>query len=165
MRFLGQIDLEETDISLIHNRRQLLLIFLCTNYPLNAGTCDEWDPDLGGNAAKLVPKTDLVKLSAPCSDEEFILDETKIRLENCDDSPEHYFKVSYESQFDGYGVCGKLGGEPSWTQDDQTPICTCGTNMTFVAQIDWIGDFEIFSLGYVFVCSVCQDQAKFLIQP
>ncbi len=35
------------------------------------------------------------------------------------------------------GLRTKLGGEPDWIQDDETPACEpCGDPMSFVAQID-----------------------------
>ena len=38
---------------------------------------------------------------------------------------------------DNLGLRTKLGGQPEWIQDDETPACPeCGTLMTFVAQID-----------------------------
>ena len=37
------------------------------------------------------------------------------------------------------GMRTKLGGEPDWVQDFETPACVeCGNDMTFVAQIDSI---------------------------
>ena len=36
-----------------------------------------------------------------------------------------------------YGLRSKLGGKPSWEQNDETPICkSCKTPMTFIGQID-----------------------------
>ena len=38
---------------------------------------------------------------------------------------------------DNLGLRTKLGGEPGWIQDDETPACAnCGSTMVFVAQID-----------------------------
>lgn len=35
------------------------------------------------------------------------------------------------------GLRSKLGGDPDWIQEDETPACeSCGEPMTFVAQID-----------------------------
>ncbi|KAI9130647.1 hypothetical protein ON05_023000 [Acaryochloris sp. CCMEE 5410] len=160
MHFIGQIDLEETKIPVVEERHQILLFFICTNYPLYAGSCNEWDPDFGGNAAILVPKTNLLELNAPCNDEEFLLDETSVLLEGCDDSSEYYCNAYNKSD----DLCGKIGGEPCWIQYDTTPVCSCGARMTFIAQIEHTGDFEFYECGYVFVCPVCQDQAKFLYQ-
>lgn len=40
---------------------------------------------------------------------------------------------------DHLGMRTKLGGEPDWVQDFETPACVeCGNDMTFVAQIDSI---------------------------
>ena len=74
-----------------------------------------------------------------------------------------------------YGLRSKLGGEPNWEQNDETPQCpSCGEEMTFVAQIDSINhdtesnphhidclsDEQKFMFGdvgmiYVFFCFDC----------
>jgi hypothetical protein len=42
---------------------------------------------------------------------------------------------------DSRGCRTKLGGEPDWVQNDNTPECSCcGQAMTFVAQIDSIAE-------------------------
>ena len=54
------------------------------------------------------------------------------------------------------GTRHRLGGEPSWVQDDRTPRCPqCQQPMTFYGQLDSIGDaFNIADCGliYVFLC-------------
>jgi len=52
----------------------------------------------------------------------------------------------------------RIGGEPEWIQADQTPACSCGSQMDFYAQLDSIGDkFCLADCGmiYVFVCWAC----------
>lgn len=40
------------------------------------------------------------------------------------------------------GLCTKLGGEPDWIEEPETPICdSCEMEMSFVAQIDSIEHF------------------------
>ena len=40
---------------------------------------------------------------------------------------------------DALGLRSKLGGEPTWIQEDETPTCpACRTEMTFIGQIDSI---------------------------
>src|ERR1043166_6013940 len=65
-------------------------------------------------------------------------------------------------------VVGKLGGRPLWVQADETPKCSCGRKMTFVAQLE--GDaggginFGDTGTGYAFACPRCKAKAKFLWQ-
>ncbi|MBN3880621.1 MULTISPECIES: DUF1963 domain-containing protein [unclassified Nostoc] len=160
MQFIGQIDLEETAIKEVCERKQLLLIFMCTNNP---GMCDEWDADLGGNAGILVDKTNLTSLEAPCDKEEFLLEETLLTLDECNDSADTYCQFFNQSQNQ---VCGKIGGEPLWIQTDETPICSCGARMTFVVQLEHSAEVQFgdAGAGYGFVCLVCQQRAKFLFQ-
>lgn len=160
MQFIGQIDLEETAIKEVSERKQLLLIFMCTNNP---GGCDEWDADLGGNAAILVSKTNQTSLEAPCDKEEFLLEETLLTLDECDDSAYTYCQILNQPQNQ---VCGKIGGEPVWIQADETPICTCGARMTFIFQLQYSAEIQFGDAGsgYGFVCLVCQQRAKFLWQ-
>src|SRR3954447_20566627 len=50
----------------------------------------------------------------------------------------------------------RLGGDPEWQQEDETPACRqCGQKMTFYGQLDSIGDDFVLAdcgLVYVFVC-------------
>ncbi|GGN23386.1 hypothetical protein GCM10011609_76180 [Lentzea pudingi] len=63
-------------------------------------------------------------------------------------------------------VLGRLGGEPDWLQDDETPACpTCATRMTFAAQLEEGYDFSTAAnfggggRGYVFHCRPCGNAA------
>ena len=67
---------------------------------------------------------------------------------------------------DNLGKRTKLGGEPDWIQDDETPVCPlCGQEMSLVAQIDSIDYTDYRSNGpylfgdvgmlYVFYCLDC----------
>ena len=65
------------------------------------------------------------------------------------------------------GKRSKLGGEPDWIQNDETPKCPhCKKHMEFVAQIDSIGYtgsasttgecmFGDVGMIYVFFCKKC----------
>jgi hypothetical protein len=161
MQFIGQIALEETAIPVICERKQLLLLLMCTNDP---GMCCEWETDSGGNAAILVSKTNLTSLKAPWDKEGFWLEERALSLERCDDSADAYCELFNQAHEE---VCGKIGGEPLWIQQEEIPTCRCGATMTFVAQLEHSGEVQFgdgSGSGYVFVCSVCQDQAKFFSQ-
>ena len=49
------------------------------------------------------------------------------------------------------GCRSKLGGEPTWIQDEDTPKCAhCGRPMVFVAQLDSIGHRQKDAEGYMF---------------
>jgi hypothetical protein len=65
------------------------------------------------------------------------------------------------------GTRHRLGGEPTWVQDDQTPVCSqCHLPMTFYGQLDSINDdFNIADCGLIYVF-VCFDdyEAKALVQ-
>jgi hypothetical protein len=59
----------------------------------------------------------------------------------------------------------RLGGEPDFLQKPQIPICSCGKQMTFYAQLDSINDeFVLADCGmiYVFVCFDCFDTKSIL---
>ncbi|HET8629414.1 MAG TPA: hypothetical protein VFL91_18500 [Thermomicrobiales bacterium] len=53
----------------------------------------------------------------------------------------------------------RLGGEPQFIQDEETPMCpSCRQRMTFYGQLDSIGDdYNIADCGviYVFLCFDC----------
>ncbi|HYN23141.1 MAG TPA: hypothetical protein VE078_19435, partial [Thermoanaerobaculia bacterium] len=59
------------------------------------------------------------------------------------------------------GKRSKLGGEPAWIENDDTPRCTdCQQTMTFYGQLDSIGDaINLADCGmiYVFVCFDCYE--------
>lgn len=60
----------------------------------------------------------------------------------------------------------KIGGSPDYQQRREVPKCpSCGTDMTFYAQIDSVGDALILAdcgLVYVFVCFDCFQTASFI---
>jgi hypothetical protein len=166
MQFLAQIALHETDISPLRERQQVLLIFQCQNDP---GMCDEWDADAGGNLAVLQPASNTVPVAPP--DGPTSLDgESKVLPVDYDDTvTEETPDDSYCSRIDSdSSVLGKTGGVPLWIQGDETPNCSCGERMKFVAQLEDRGgggmNFGDAGAGYVFVCESCDVSAKFLWQ-
>lgn len=59
----------------------------------------------------------------------------------------------------------QLGGEPTFLQKPQLPICSCGKQMTFYGQLDSINDeFVLADCGivYVFVCFDCFETKSIL---
>ena len=59
----------------------------------------------------------------------------------------------------------RLGGEPTFVQKPQFPICTCGKRMTFYGQLDSINDeFILADCGiiHVFVCFDCFETKSIL---
>jgi len=178
MQFLAQIRLADTGVASLTGRDQLLLVFQCQNDP---GMCDEWEPDAGGNAAVIVPASDLVPLSPPAlSAKERKGDvggpttlETAqtIRATDYDDSRQsEYDDDAYVEalQKKGAAVVGKLGGRPVWVQGDETPKCSCGRKMVLVAQLECSAgggiNFGDAGSGYAFACPRCKGKAKFLWQ-
>jgi len=178
MQFVAQILLPDTGIESLVDREQLLLLFQCQNAP---GMCDEWDPDAGGNAALVISTTDAVVLSPPALT-------PKERKEGRDGptglgKPQAITAADYDdtrqAEFDddayvealqkkGTAVIGKLGGRPVWIQADETPKCSCGRKMVFVAQIESRAgggiNFGDHGTGYAFICARCKNRAKFLWQ-
>jgi hypothetical protein len=166
MQFLSQFPLANVPEAIGHSD-QTLLLFQCQNDP---GLCDEWDANAGGNAALLVASTSMSPMPVP-GGEALLPDQTWIRLE-------HYAEAargstpddSYCDALDASDsqVVGKLGGAPLWIQGDETPACTCGNEMTFIAQLEERGgggiNFGGGGAGYAFVCKTCRHGAKFLWQ-
>jgi hypothetical protein len=178
MQFLAQVRLPDTGIAPLMDRDQLLLVFQCQNNP---GMCDEWEPDAGGNAALLVPVANVVPLLPPSlspkergggRDGPTTVDKAQaITAVDYDDSREaEYDDDAYVEalQKKGTAVVGKLGGRPVWIQADETPKCSCGRKMLFVAQIECHAgggiDFGDTGSGYAFACARCKSKAKFLWQ-
>jgi hypothetical protein len=165
LQFLAQLPLEGvTEVP--EHRDQVLLLFYCNSQP---GLCDEWEPNLGGNAAILVNAKGRIPLQIP--DGKTLLPvENRVKYvqyqegENGETPDDQYCREldAHESK-----VLGKLGGEPLWIQANETPNCMCGSQMTFVAQLDERGGGGINfggGNGYSFVCKVCIGQATFLSQ-
>jgi uncharacterized protein YwqG len=178
MMFLAQIYLPDTGIASLAERDQLLLVFQCQNNP---GMCDDWDPDLGGNAVLVVSTAGLVPLPPPVPtpvDREegtngpIYLDQAQaVRAADYDytrhdESDDDAYVEALQKQ--GSGVVGKLGGRPAWIQGDETPKCSCRRKMIFVAQIEHNAaagiNFGDCGSGYVFNCGHCKDKAKFTWQ-
>jgi hypothetical protein len=64
------------------------------------------------------------------------------------------------------GTRHKIGGEPDFIMDEPTPICSCGSTMTFYAQLDSLNDDVMIGdagLIYIFLCFDCFE-SKSLVQ-
>ncbi len=165
MQFLAQIALHETDIEELRERQQTMLVFQCQNDP---GMCDEWDADSGGNAAVLV-SANHVTLVAPPGGPTTLETESRVLPTDYDDSarrdtPDDNYCARFDSDA---SVLGKTGGVALWIQGDETPECSCGERMRFVAQIEARGggiNFGDAGAGYAFACESCNAAAKFLWQ-
>ena len=165
MQFLAQLQLASVPEVQSHSD-QVLLLFQCQNQP---GLCDEWEPNSGGNAAVLVASNDRLPLQVPAG-ETLLSAESKVQYVpyaavNGGTTPDD----RYCEEIDAWKsqVLGKLGGEPLWIQSNETPTCTCGSEMTFVAQLEERGGGGINfggGAGYAFVCRTCRNQARFLWQ-
>ena len=166
MQFLAQLPLGPVNQSRMHHD-QVLLLFQCQSQP---GLCDEWDPNAGGNSAILVESRGRVPMNVP-KGETLLPAESRLRLieyesSNHGSTPDDNYCTAYDTP--DSQVVGKLGGVPLWIQTDETPVCECGTRMSFVAQLEERGgggiNFGDAGSGYVFVCESCRDRAKFLWQ-
>lgn len=165
MRFLGQIALEDRDA------KRMMLVFICENDP---GMCDEWDAESGGNSAIIVMIDDAVQLAevpeGNCTvrDTLFGAHAKHVDSQSYEDAREEW---AQQNNCSPRLVLGHLGGEPSWIQADERPVCDhCRNDMEFVAQLEEGPDYETamnFGGGgcaYVFRCSCTQHTAKFLWQ-
>lgn len=167
MQFLAQLPLNNGGLASDKLRSKVLLVFQCQNDP---GMCDEWDANAGGNAALLVSSLERQPVTPPPGPT-LLPSESRAKLVPYDDS------LSKETADDAYcasvdasnsATLGKVGGRPLWLQGDETPICECGTKMSFVLQLEARGgggiNFGDAGAGYAFVCESCANSAKFLWQ-
>lgn len=86
-----------------------------------------------------------------------VIREEKLTRQNQD--KQIYFPYAGESNKEYFGKRNKLGGNPDWIQNDETPECRiCGKKMTFYGQLDSINDECMIGdagLIYVFYCFDC----------
>ncbi|MFD4674360.1 hypothetical protein ACFWNN_31885 [Lentzea sp. NPDC058450] len=127
-------------------------VFMCQNDP---GMCDEWDATSGGNRALLF--TAPLSPAVVPAEGETLLGAVTALGPHAEEPPEEF-------------VLGRLGGEPEWWQNDETPACpSCSAPMTFAAQLEEGRDhrtainFGGGGRGYVFHCRPC-GEAAFLWQ-
>jgi len=145
---------------------KLLLLFQCQQHP---GMCEEWSAASGGNAVlqadaddalPLVPPGGLTYLPTrnPLS---FVAIEEPADADRAAD--QYYQALAAPDR----GVVGKAGGGPVWVQYDETPTCSCGRVMRFIAQLEETAAPGLnFGGGtaYVFRCDDCEAEARFLWQ-
>ncbi|WP_394617627.1 hypothetical protein JNUCC0626_00575 [Lentzea sp. JNUCC 0626] len=124
-------------------------VFMCQDDP---GMCDCWDAVSGANRACLFTGP-LSAAVVPAEGETLLGAVTALRPHSDDEPAEE-------------SVLGKLGGEPEWWQNDETPVCpSCTTPMTFTAQLEEGHDhttainFGGGGRGYVFHCQACEEAA------
>jgi hypothetical protein len=127
----------------------LLTVFQCENDP---GMCQDWEPFAGGNAA-VVFRDATVRVPAPESALSYL--PILVGVDRVD--------ADY-SAIDDEDVFGQFGGEPTWIQNDETPICpNCPAGpMRFVAQLDpgpHQFNFGDYGRAYLFDCSLCSAAA------
>jgi hypothetical protein len=163
MQFLGQIRTSPTTSD------RLLLLFMCQAQP---GLCDEWDANAGGNAVIVSEIDDLTLLAAPEGSDlvrqtRYGASSVSIEAESYDDARNGWASNSDQGMRQ---ILGQIGGQPSWIQGDETPLCDrCKESMTFVAQLEQGPDHRTamnFGGGcaYVFECQRCDASAKLLWQ-
>lgn len=167
MQFLSQLPMREVGGQFVQHKDKVLLVFQCQNQP---GLCDEWDPESGGNAAVLVSSLNRVPLGVPPGNT-LLPAESHVAFISYDDSScQETPDDAYCAQVDAptSKVIGKVGGVPLWIQGEETPRCSCGEPMVFVAQLEARGgggiNFGDAGAGYAFVCASCPSSAKFLWQ-
>lgn len=107
----------------------ILLLFKCENEP---GLCDEWDSEMGANAALI--STSYHPLEVPDTGEVLTSSQSYVILEDYDDSKHDEADDDnyWSALISGRGsVLGRLGAKPMWLQNDETPKCPCGELMSF----------------------------------
>ena len=124
-------------------------VFQCQNDP---GMCDDWDAASGGNRALLFTGP-LSTAVVPAEGETLLGAVTVLRPRSAEERKEE-------------SVLGRLGGEPGWFQNDETPACpSCTTRMTFTLQLEegydssTAANFGGGGRGYVFHCRPCGNAA------
>lgn len=139
MQFVAHLPFESGTIS----------VFYCQNDP---GMCDEWDAAAGGTRA-YVFSGPLFPAGVPDDGVSCVRGATGLRLLP-DGSPMQA------------PVVGRVGGEPEWLQNDETPLCAvCVSPMTFTAELEEGPDFATAAnfggggRGYVFRCDECTTAA------
>ena len=160
MQFLGQIRASQ---------EQVLLLFMCQNDP---GACGEWDPNSGGNKVISVLPKNLQLISPPDVGETLRATRYGAVLFQSDaqDYEEARDQWASKNNKTPREVLGQIDGEPSWIQNEETPICDfCSSSMQFVAQLEEGPDSKTemnFGGGcaYIFHCSCNQKSVKLLWQ-
>lgn len=82
----------------------------------------------------------------------------EIRLHLAPGTEEARVAIGFKYAGGAIGDRNKLGGQPDWLQDNETPACRCGREMTFYGQLDSIGDSICLAdcgMVFVFVCFDC----------
>ncbi|MFC7422126.1 hypothetical protein ACFQNF_19895 [Iodobacter arcticus] len=162
MQFLGQLRTPESE--------NMLLLFMCQNDP---GSCDEWDPNGGGNAVVVIEDSKLSLVQPPQQGETTrnIRHGVKFVEHENNDYDASRAAWALTNGVSPREVLGQLGGTPAWIQGEETPTCDfCGEAMQFVAQLeqgpDWKTDMNFGGGGcaYVFQCSCNESSAKMLWQ-
>lgn len=152
MNHIFSINLDEHSTARIRATKKVLQVFQCQSDP---GMCDDWNSESGANAVSVVDEPQNVADSEVFG---LALDTSRIvrsqdeliELLECDKS-----------------CVGAMGDEPLWIQGDETPTCSCGTKMDFVAQVEEFAspnfNFGGGGCSFVFLCVQCQ-LAKLLWQ-
>ncbi|HEY9839982.1 MAG: hypothetical protein ACAI44_25445 [Candidatus Sericytochromatia bacterium] len=160
MQFLAQIDLGQAG-----GPDQWLLLFQCHNRP---GSCEEWDAYSGGNATLRVARAGSVSITPPdTGEDELISGYDPLTIDEFDardfGSESEAYTAALEQR--GSEVLGKIGGEPQWMVDDETPLCDCGAPMHFAVLLEEGRELS-FGNGWAlaFFCDSCPAQARLLWQ-
>lgn len=144
----------------------VLALFICQNDP---GTCEDWDPDAGGNRALLLPADGLQPLPLPHLDDgadESVLALGTVRTVTTVQEDGADYDRAREAWAARTGnpealVLGQLGGTPAWIQGDETPTCPgCANPMPLTVQLEEGPHPDNLNFGgggcaYAFTCRPC----------
>ncbi len=160
MQYLGKVN----------DGKYIYSIFMCQNDP---GCCDEWDPNEGGNKVIKFAPTTLQIIDPPEQGEVVRNTEYGCETANFKDLSYNEARVNWskKNKTTPRNVLGLFGGSPEWLQNDETPKCeACNQEMSFITQLETGPEYQTemnFGGGgcaYLFSCSSCSEQAKFLWQ-
>lgn len=139
MQFLAHLPLDAGTIS----------VFYCQNDP---GLCNEWDAAAGGTRAYVFSEPHRPAV-VPGEGATLLGGTTGLRLEP-EDTPAQA------------PILGRVGGDPDWLQNDETPLCPqCTSPMRFTVELEEGHNFATAAnfggggRGYVFRCGHCTTAA------
>ncbi|MBN1316132.1 MAG: hypothetical protein JXA42_11705 [Anaerolineales bacterium] len=169
MDFLAQVPLQNP--VQFSSRFAMAYIFMCPGHFDERGwqTCETWDPNSGANKVIIQERSEVPVPVAKAYDyPDYAVELVQVSEPMIDTSD---YSHPEEVLMSVHGAT-KLGGVPSWVQDNETPNCpVCHRTMRFVAQFDaeldgplpadpkkWNkDDFKFFQfgdvgIGYLFIC-------------
>ncbi len=113
---------------------RLLLLFLC----VGEDGCDTWSQDGGGNCVIKLPvqPDEHLQVVAQQAAPRPIVHGARLVSVTEEEYETARSEWARRNRLTKRRVLGQLAGEPSWLQEEEQPICSCGRKMRFVAQLE-----------------------------